>query len=505
MEPRQPTTSLRPIAPERFGYAEARHLLMRAGFGGTPEQIRTLANMGPEGAVDLLLNDRATDAYPDPTEAAFSGEVMREPTRAEQEAYRRARELQDEEAIAEFRRRRMMLERNDREQMRSLQRWWLARLIESPRPVQEKMTLFWHGHFATSYRTIENSYHMFQQNLMFRRLALSNFGMLLFGIIRDPAMIRYLNNDRNRKQAPNENLARELMELFSLGEGHYEEADIKEGARALTGYTYEGNAFVFDERAHDGGTKRILGASGTLDGDDFVKAILARRACSEFIALKLYRFFVRMPSEDAPEDKAVETVVRGLASELLQERYDLKPMLRVLFLSEHFYDPSNRGTQIKSPVELVVGAVRSLGTPVRDLGVLNDALDRMGQQLFFPPNVAGWAGGRTWINTSTLYIRQNVMNFLLTGKTPTGFDPLSNKEVYDPTGLLADLARTEPGAERDRAKVARYLLAFMLGDRVSASRGAALAEFGSGSGRLTPDVLTGMLTLITAMPEYQLC
>lgn len=503
MDRRETTTSLKPIPAERFGYAEARHLLLRAGFGGTPDQIRALVNMGPEAAVDLLLNDAPTESFPDPTLADFSDGVIAELTREERMAYQLARQNQDEEAIAEFRRRRTLMERSDRDQMRDMQRWWLARLIRSPRPLQEKMTLFWHGHFATSHRTIENSFQMFQQNLMFRRNALGNFGDLLFGIIRDPAMIRYLNNDRNRKGAPNENLAREIMELFSLGEGHYEEEDIKEGARALTGYTVEGNAFTFNERVHDSENKRILGASGTLDGDDFVKAILARRACSEFLALKLYRYFVRHPSEDAPEDRTVQTVVRGIASELLRARYNVKPALRTMLLSHHFYDPSNRGTQIKSPVELVVGSVRSLETPVRDLAVLNDALGLMGQQLFFPPNVAGWAGGRTWINTSTLFIRQNVLNFLLTGKTPTGFDPLANKEAYDPTSLLRDLERSDPGAQRDRAKVVRYLLAFTLGDDASASRQAALMSFGGD--RLTPDVLTGMLALITAMPEYQLC
>jgi len=459
--------------------------------------------MGPEAAVELLLTDTATEADPNPTLADFSSGIIAEPTEAERRAAAAARRNQDEEAIAEFRRRRALMERNDREQMRLIQRWWLARMIESPRPAQEKMTLFWHGHFATSYRAIENSFQMYTQNLMFRAHALGNFGELLFAIIRDPAMIRYLNNDRNRKEAPNENLARELMELFSLGEGHYEESDIKEGARALTGYTVEGNDFVFDERRHDGGNKKILGVSGTLDGDGFVKAILARRACSEFISWKLYRFFVRAPMEDDPHAKVAQSVARALATTMVSSRYDVKPVLRRLFLSEHFYDPINRGAQIKSPSELIVGAVRSMNTPVRDLGILNDALSLMGQQLFFPPNVAGWEGGRTWINTSTLYIRQNVLNFLITGKKPQGFDALASTETFDPSGLLTDLAKSDPGAERDRAKVIPYLLAFFLGDAVSASRKNTLMAFGGD--RLTPDVLTGMLALITAMPEYQLC
>src|SRR6185436_12424118 len=163
-------------------------------------------------------------------------------------------------------------ERDDRRQMREMQKWWLKRMIETPRPLEEKMTLFWHGHFATSFRTIENSYHMFKQNTLFRKHAVGNFGELLFAIIRDPAMIAYLNNNQSRKGKPNENLAREIMELFSLDIAGYTERDIKEGARALTGYTFVDDKFEFRRNDHDTGEKSILGVTGPLDGDGFVKA-----------------------------------------------------------------------------------------------------------------------------------------------------------------------------------------------------------------------------------------
>lgn len=501
-----PTTSMSPVSKPGFGYDQARHLLWRAGFGGSPDQIRTLADWGPERAVDHLL-DFTVGSYPEPTASEFESSIMRPPSEEEVRAYREAQRRQDEDAVARFREERQRRERADRQQAASMQRWWLKRMIETPRPLQEKLALFWHGHFATSYRTIENSYHMFLQNQLFRSHAAGNFGEMLFAIIRDPAMLRYLDNNRNVRGRPNENLARELMELFSLGEGHYTEDDIKEGARALTGYTFDDNAFVFNKQLHDASAKKIFGKTGNFDGDDFVKLILGRRECAEFICFKLYRFFVNDAPLDpgSPRSRACQSVVRQMASVMLKARYDLKPVLRRLFLSEHFYDPANTVCRIKSPIELIVGAIRSMRTPARDLGLLADALDRMGQDLFFPPSVKGWEVGRPWINTSTLYVRQNVLNYLLTGRTPVGFDAMANVEKYDPTTLLEDLAGADPGAEQDPDRVVPYLLRFALGGTPAPERARTITDFTrEHGGRMTPAVLTGALALITAMPEYQL-
>src|SRR5690606_20773973 len=203
-----------------------------------------------------------------------------------------ARRNRDEDALARIQARRQETERTDRRQFREMQRWWLKRMIESPRPLEEKMTLFWHGHFATSYRTIENSYHMYLQNQLLRANALGNYGELLYLIIRDPAMLAYLDNNNSRAGRPNENLARELMELFSLGVGAYSEQDIKEGARALTGYTFRDDEFYFDAGNHDDNPKTTVGRRGRLDGGGFVTAILGQRACSRFMCRKLYRYFV---------------------------------------------------------------------------------------------------------------------------------------------------------------------------------------------------------------------
>lgn len=503
-----PDPSMQRIAAQDFGYDQARHLLWRAGFGGTSSQIRALATMGVEEAVALLVDPSRSEAPQAVASDRFSRTIMQEPTEEERRRYRVALQNRDEDVVAQFRLRQQQQQRADRRQIADMQRWWLQRMIETPRPLEERMTLFWHGHFATGYRKIENSYHLFQQNQLFRSQAVGNFATILGGIVRDPAMLGYLDNQLNRRAAPNENLAREIMELFALGEGNYTENDIKEGARALTGYSFENNEFVFRQPQHDTGSKRILGRSGNFDGEDFVQIILAQRACSEFIAKKLYEFFVAAVPSDRrdPAYNPAVSAIKQLARTMVQNRYELAPVLTELFQSRHFYSQRFICEQIKSPVQLVVGAVRSLHTPVRDLGILNDALSLMGQQLFEPPSVAGWAGGRSWINTSTLFVRQNILTFLLTGKTPSGYDPLADTQKYDPTGLLDDLARTQPGADRDPKQVASYLARFALGPNPPAQSLRVLDDFIESTGsRVTPDTVTGMLALLTAMPEYQLC
>lgn len=504
-----PTTSLRPVGASAWGYDRARHLLLRAGFGGTPAQYRLLAEWGPEKSVNHILNFEEAGRYEGPSTGSFKDDIMRPPTAAERAEAARARKAQDEDTLARIRLDRQRREREDRDQVRAMQKWWLTRMIESPRPLEEKMTLFWHGHFATSYRTIENSWHQLAQNQMFRAGAVGSFADLLRAIIRDPAMLKYLDNDESRKGSPNENLARELMELFALGVGAYGERDIKEGARALTGYSFDYNDFVFRNNNHDSGEKNVLGRRGMFDGDDFVELILAQPACAVFIVTKLYRFFVNDLAGDTspgtPGFKPHGQVIEALAADLRASRYQLKPVLKKLFLSEHFHDPANMNARIKSPAELLVGAVRSLRTPVRDLGILNDAMDLMGQNLFFPPNVAGWAGGRTWINTSTVFVRQNILNFLLTGKTPRGYDPLAAVDRYDPMILLDDLVRTVPQAAADARAVSDYLLRFTLGGDASPERLAVLVDHFSGAGGVNQDSLTTALSLIAAMPEYQVC
>lgn len=490
------------ISPDEFGFWEAYHLLNRAGFGGTPEQVRLLADWGPDQSVEHLIRFTSTTAEP-VREDEFDSTIMAPLSAEERMLYRRAQNQQREDVVERFRMMRQERQRDDRRQIRNIQKWWLERIIETARPLEEKMALFYHGHFATGYRTIENSYHMFMQNQLFRKYAVGNFGDLCFQIIRDPAMIAYLDNNESHKRSPNENLARELMELFTLGEGvAYDERDIKEGARALTGFTFNHNSFYFNEEWHDTGSKRILGRTGNFGGDDFVKIILSRTETSEFIAYKLYRYFVNdLP--DGPNEEQ-EAFIKALARTMRSSKYDMAKTLEALFMSKHFYDDSNRAAQIKSPVQITVQALRSLHTPVLDLNILVEALDLMGQNIFFPPNVKGWAGGRSWINTSTMYVRQNLMTHLLTGRMPYGYTAPGVAKEFDPMHLLAHLDRGPDGY--DAVKAVKYLAHFCFGQSATEDRATELTSFVNESGgRITKPVLVGLLCLITAMPEYQLC
>lgn len=503
--------SLRPIKPQQFGYEQARHLLWRAGLGGNEQQIRLLVSWGPVKSVDYLLTpDKVTDPAP-PRADSFDQDIMRPPSEEERQAYRMAQRNQDENRLAELREERQRRERLDREQMADVQKWWLKRMIETGRPLEEKLTLFWHGILATSFRVIEDSYHMYLQNQMFRKHALGNYGEMLKALIRDPAMLAYLDNNDSRKNRPNENLAREIMELFSLGIGSYTEKDVKEGARALTGYTFRDNSFFMDTANHDNGGKNILGRSGNWNGDDFVDIILAQPACSKYVARRLYSYFLAdVPPGERGGDRELPTpqrkVLRELADMLKVRKYEMKPVLRRLFLSEHFYDDTFINQQIKSPAVLTIGAVRSLNTPVRDLSILNDAMDLMGQRLFLPPSVKGWEGGRSWMNTSTLFVRQNVLAFLLTGKKPQGYDSSADTSAYDAAKLFAG---AEKGSALDKGEpraVVEAVLRLTLGHAPpSAIEPLVAFATAKGGSALQPETLTGLLLLATSMPEYQLC
>jgi uncharacterized protein (DUF1800 family) len=497
-----PINSLRELKPQDFDYWKANHLASRAGFGGTPSQVRALHQLGLDGAVDYIV-DYEKLQYAPVKDNQYASDIMRPPTEEERLMIAEARRTNNEAIRERLQQERQRRQAADREQMRDVQKWWLKRIIETTRPLEEKMTLFWHGHFATGYRAIEDSYHMFLQNHFFRANATGNFADLVFGIIRDPAMLEYLNNNQNRRQSPNENLARELMELFTLGEGNvYSERDIKEGARALTGYTFEDDEFTFRRDMHDTDEKTIFGQKGKWDGVDFCRMILSQRVCSEYICWKLYRYFVN----DLPgtPDKNTQGFIVRLARVMRDNNYALKPVLKTLFRSEHFYDHANRASVIKNPVQLIVQAIRSMRTPVRNLGALVNAADLMGQNLFYPPNVKGWDGGRAWINTSTMFVRQNLMIYLLTGRRPEGYEWDADGSAFDALHLIEEIPASadEPTLRRDVV----HLLRFNLGTQPHPDRIDTLVTYvNENGGALNNDTLIALLSLIAAMPEFQLC
>jgi uncharacterized protein (DUF1800 family) len=295
-----------------------------------------------------------------------------------------------------------------------LRRWWLQAMMHGKAPLLEKMTLFWHGHFATSVQKVKDAYWMWQQNDTFRRHALGNFATLTKEISRNPAMMIYLDLQQSRKEHPNENWARELMELFTVGIGNYSETDIRESARAFTGYRVDMTTqqFRFARPQHDDGSKSFMGRTGPLQGDDIIDILVKQPACAQFIGRKLWRFFV--------EDDPPQPIVDGIANRLRAHNYEMRPLLREIFSSAEFYSPRVMGNQIKSPIQYLIHTSKLLETELPSPMIVQNALLQMGQILFAPPNVKGWDGGKTWISTSTLLFRYNFANYLLSGDTMAG-------------------------------------------------------------------------------------
>lgn len=422
--------SLEPLPASEWSYDHAAHLLERAGFGGTPEEIARFAAMTPEAAVDLIVNyEQIADTLP-PFEhsgiwdeamladvdlhlrfddvmakAAEVGEVYGEVVREEG-----PRKLQDITDALYYK----YLSSN-REWQRVAQ-WWAERMLTSPRPLEEKMTLFWHGHFATEELKNDDYRLMLQQNTTLRQLATSDMSSLLIAMSKDPAMLLYLDNRLNVKGHANENYAREILELFSLGIGNYTENDIKEAARAFTGWRNQGLTFIDDRAQHDEGMKTVFGQTGNWDGEDVVDLILQQEAAGEFIAGKIYRFFVR--------EEISEQMLDELAARLRDNNYALKPFLRALFLSQDFYSEPSLGTQIKSPVQFLVSTYRKLGLErIPGTPYFPAATNLLGQALGNPPNVKGWDGGRAWLNPSTILLRNNLIGHLLFPETAAGAYP----------------------------------------------------------------------------------
>lgn len=490
-------TSLSPLPAERFGRGQAWHLLQRAGFGPDADTLDRAVDEGLDRTVERLVDYDAIEA-PDLGRPDVDPDVRKPLTDAQRQRLRRARQEQDEAVLEEFHEFRQKSNRRDRRMIAHLRGWWLDRMARTPRPLEEKLTLLWHDHFATSHRTVRDAYLLYQQNQLLRRHACGNFADLAMGIVKDPAMLNYLNNDRNRKRRPNENLAREFMELFTLSEGQYTEQDIREAARALTGYTYRDNDFLFASRFHDAGPKRILGVEARYDGEGFVRRLLTRRACSEFIALKLYRHFVADISDDpAQTPETARNVLTEVAEQIRRDRYDMRPAVRRLLKSRHFFDPAVIGQKVKSPVHFAAGTLRALGHPKRRRGPVQAMLRNAGQELFAPPSVDGWAGGRAWINTSTLFLRQNLAAYLVTHHRGGHIDPA--KLGYDPIALAGDLDDPTPRAYADR------MVDLMLGPHVTGPPREVILDAAESFGSLEPRNAAATLLLITAAPGYQLC
>lgn len=372
-----------PDGSEPWDLPRVAHLHRRAGFLASWSTLQRDLKDGPEASINRLLDGDSTSLDGQPAEE-FSAFLDQ------------------------------MAEKVGTAGLDRLQAVWLYRMVLSPHPLRERLTLFWHDHFATSDEKVNNPRLMQSQNALLRQHALGDFGALLRQIARDPAMLVWLDCSTNRKAHPNENYAREVMELFTLGRGNYSEKDIQEAARAFSGSFVRGGQFREVPEQHDPGPKTILGQTGAFDGDDVAEILLDQPACARFLVRKLYALFVN--EIDEPSDDLIEPVAEVFQASGYQVREPVSMILR----SRLFFDPSNRRRRVKSPVEFTVGSVRALEVlnPSVSAEALAKACGRMGQSLFAPPSVAGWDGGPAWINTTSSLARANFALALLSDSDP---------------------------------------------------------------------------------------
>ena len=390
---------LEPLPSSQWNITTAAHLMNRAGFGGSPQDAENLLHMGLDRAVSWFIDyDKIPDptqppdwAHPDPDLIARRQAIQQA---ADPETRRQLQNQQYMEMTA---------------QMADLRYWWLRRMALGPRPFQEKMTLFWHGHFATSFEKVQSPYFLWLQNDTFRENAVSNFSQLLIAASEDPAMLRYLDGANSNKAHPNENFAREVMELFTLGEGNYTEQDIQQAAKAYTGWGMDHDQlrFEFHRGNHDDGPKTVFGQTGNYTGEDVLNLICAQPQCAKFISSKIWRFFV--------QDQPPQPIVDALAGQFQKDNLDIKQLMRTIFRSKEFYAPDVIRAQIKSPVQWLVAATHQLQAPLPTQPMSLVMLSLLGQELFQPPNVKGWDGGIAWITTNNLLNRDNFAAALVEG------------------------------------------------------------------------------------------
>jgi uncharacterized protein (DUF1800 family) len=443
-----PWQAYQPTPQDPWDLRKVAHLHRRAGFGATWAELHRDLKDGPAASVERLLKPRpmTTD------------------------------EMQVLDSL-----RQGVLDSGDADRLKA---WWLYRMLYDPDSLREKLTLFWHSHFATSNRKVGSIPHMLGQNELLRRHAVGPFGELLTGIVCDPAMLAWLDGAGSKKDKPNENFGREFLELFTLGIGHYTEQDIREAARAFTGWSVDGNKGKFSDKDHDNGKKTFLKQTGEWKAADIVRITLEQPACAEFLCRKLYRFFVSETDDPRAE------LLRPLAEELRGHGYRIGHVVNIILRSRQFYDQAVCRQRIKGPVEFSAGLIRLLDVPRADVRLLALALacDRQGQELFYPPTVKGWDGGKTWLNSTTLLERGNWANDLIWGNADFGLDP------YDP---LAWAKRNNVAPQQAAAR----LLELLLQDDAGPKARKLILKAGRGG---TADDLRKALQRIVHCPEFQL-
>jgi uncharacterized protein (DUF1800 family) len=436
--------------------SQVAHLLRRAGFGATEAELDQYTPLGFAGALDRLLNpEQVDDSATDQLLAPLTTDL------------------------------------GDPKKIEAAKFWWFNRMLYTQRPLQEKMTLFWHNHFATANSKVNNSVLMQQQIQLFRDSGLGSFETLLQKVTRDPATLIWLDNRMNRKGATNENFAREVQELFTVGIGNYTEQDIKEAARAFTGHTLDKSLkYTFNKNQHDAGEKTFQGQTGNFDADDILGILVRNPATARFITTKLFTYF----AYDNPDPSTIDR----LANTFVSTNFDMRSVLRDLFSGPEFLSPQAFHGQIKQPVELVTGSLKALN--VQNVGPdATQFLRRMGQDLLNPPDVSGWKGGSAWINATTLFERFNWGNRLAMGRDST-------KPYFAdvPSQLQAHTVSSADG-------VVDYYLGLLVDGDVTPEARQALVDYINASGPLALDngaaldlKARGLVHLALATPTFQL-
>ena len=476
------------------------HLLWRAAFGPMAEAVSELNDLSTKKLWKKLIDssaekpekiDVASNPFEDKTMMGSNGSMM------------------DYSKIDADKKK--VLAKQGRADLKDMNIAWLNLMINSKAQLREKMSFFWHGHFACR---IRNAY--FSQNLVniVRTNALGNFGDMLRAVSKTPAMLQFLNNQQNRKGNPNENFAREVMELFTLGRGNYTEKDVKEAARSFTGWGFDKQGeFVFRKLIHDDGEKTFMGQTGNFDGDDILNIILKKPETAYFITRKIYRYFV---NENVDEVK-----IKYFSSRFLKNNYDITKLLEDIYTSEWFYEPQNIGNKIKSPIELIVGIRRYLPLTLDndDAQLLFEKV--LGQILFYPPNVAGWAGGKNWIDSSTLMVRLQIPQVLSSkdaidikpktdddtamGMTEEKRMKLGKKAAYSATGASATIEWNT--VNKIFEKTARPALSQAIIDTLLQTKGRIDGSLLSGylNNESRESFIKSVVINVMSTPEYQLC
>jgi uncharacterized protein (DUF1800 family) len=436
------------------------HLYRRAAFGAADGDLERALKDGPEKTIEKLLQGGPKQEEYDQVSQQMAGTIA---------------------------------DSNNGVQLRA---WRLHRMLYSPHPLQEKMTLFWHNHFATSNAKVQNARFMLGQYELMRQYALGDFSALLSKISRDPAMLIWLDGRDSKKGNANENYGRELMELFALGIGHYTENDVREAARAFTGWEIKGDASVFNVSRHDDGEKTVLGQTGKWKGDDVVRICLEQKSAPGFIVGKLYRFLVSEDGSPAPE------LIEPLAEQFRKSGYDFGALVKTILSSNFFFSEQAYRKRIKSPVDFALGIVRGLEGHV-GTSALVPVLEQLGQNVFYPPSVKGWDGGPTWLNGQTLLFRQNLA--------------LALTSTEDPRFS----ARTDPAAlarkyhKKTDEEVFDFLLTLFLQNDVPDESRSRLREYQQRAHKQTAPVywteeeatdhrVRALCHLVLTLPEYQL-